>query len=117
MKDFFKKQSRDECQNCQQGVEKLFGNYVSEAGLAYQKEILYSICSDPIFDQVDCEIDIDLYWPKVASIIYSPFAAPGVCKGVHEGACDIFQTRYAVIHYCKFSGFSGYYENVRIINT
>merc|ERR1712141_356987 len=61
---------KDECQNCQQGVEKLFGNYVSQEGLAYQKEILYGICSDPIFDQVDCEIDIDLYWPKVASIIY-----------------------------------------------
>merc|ERR1712241_1110204 len=64
---------KDECQNCQQGVEKLFGNYVSQEGLAYQKEILYSICSDPIFDQVDCEIDIDLYWPKIASIIYSPY--------------------------------------------
>ena len=63
MEDFFKsikliKQVKDECQNCQQGVEKLFGNYVSQAGLEYQKQILYSICSDPIFDQVDCEIDI-----------------------------------------------------------
>ena len=101
MEDFFKsikliKQVKDECQNCQQGVEKLFGNYVSQAGLEYQKQILYSICSDPIFDQVDCEIDIDLYWPKIASIIYSPFAAPGVCKGVHDGSCDIFQTRYGL---------------------
>merc|ERR1711899_393315 len=47
---------KDECQNCQQGVEKLFGNYVSQEGLAYQREILYSICSDPIFDQVACDI-------------------------------------------------------------
>ena len=76
----------------------MFGNYVSQAGLEYQKQILYSICSDPIFDQVDCEIDIG---KKHALKKYDKFALNTSCFWESTGSnitpvvqfYDIFVTK------------------------
>ena len=47
------------------------------------------VCHDPSIQEPDrCMVGVKLWWPRIASNIYSYSTVPKVCSNVFNGSCE-----------------------------